>query len=80
MKLDFAYDGGDKPGAGGTATLYINGKAAGSGKIAATEFSVFSAVESASVGVVRETPVSSSYNRESSRYSGKIDKVTVNLK
>ena len=80
VKMEFAYDGGDKPGAGGTATLYIDGKAAGSGKIPATEFSVFSADESASVGVDRETPVSESYNRESSKFKGKIDKVTITLK
>ena len=35
VKMDFAYDGGDKPGAGGTATLYINGKSVGSGKVEA---------------------------------------------
>ena len=31
VKMDFAYDG-DKPGAGGTATLSINGKTVGSGQ------------------------------------------------
>ena len=36
--MDFAYDGGEKPGAGGTATLYVNGKAVGSAKVAKTEF------------------------------------------
>ena len=27
----FAYDGGDKPGQGGTVTLYVDGKSVGSG-------------------------------------------------
>ena len=78
--MDFAYDGGNKPGAGGTATLYINGKSVGSAKIAATEFSVFSADEGAGVGVDAETTVSESYDRASSKFTGKIDKVTINLK
>ncbi len=80
VKMDFAYDGGDKPGAGGTATLYINGKSVGSTKIAATEFSIFSADESASVGLDAETTVSQDYSRETSKFTGKIDKVVVNLK
>jgi arylsulfatase len=79
VKMDFVYDGGD-PGAGGTATLYINDKSVGSVKLPATEFSVFSADETASVGVDRETPVSDDYNRESSKFTGTIDKVTINLK
>jgi arylsulfatase len=80
VKMDFAYDGGDKPGAGGTATLYINGKSVGSAKIAATEFSIFSADEGAGVGVDAETTVSEDYDRASSKFTGKIDKVTINLK
>ena len=80
VKMDFAYDGGDKPGAGGTATLYINDKSVGSVKLDATEFSIFSADETASVGVDFETPVSEDYNRESSEFTGKIDKVTITLK
>ncbi|MGB5767211.1 MAG: hypothetical protein WBM38_10805, partial [Arenicellales bacterium] len=62
------------------ATLYINGKSVGSTKIAATEFSIFSADESASVGLDAETTVSQDYSRETSKFTGKIDKVVVNLK
>ena len=80
VKMDFAYDGGDKPGEGGTATLYINGKAVGSGKIAATEFSIFSADETAGVGSDPETTVSDQYTRATSEFTAKIDKVTINLK
>jgi len=80
VKMDFAYDGGDKPGAGGTATLYINGKSVGSGKIAATEFSIFSADEGAGVGSDMETTVSDSYDRAGSEFTGTIDKVTITLK
>ena len=80
VKMDFAYDGGDKPGAGGTATLYINGKSVGSGKIAATEFAIFSADEGAGVGSDMETTVSDSYDRAGSEFTGTIDKVTITLK
>ena len=77
VKMDFAYDGGDKPGMGGTATLYIDGKAVGSGKIAATEFSIFSADETAGVGIDMETTVSDSYTRATSEFTGTIDTVTI---
>tara|TARA_R110002049_G_scaffold50370_3_gene143172 strand:+ start:225387 stop:227750 length:2364 start_codon:yes stop_codon:yes gene_type:complete len=80
VKMDFAYDGGDKPGAGGTATVYINGKAVGSVKVPQTEFSIFSADETAGVGVDTETPVSEEYERSSSKFNSKINKVTITLK
>ena len=80
VKMDFAYDGGKKPGAGGTATLYINGKSVGSAKIAKTQFAVFSADETAGVGVDSETPVSEDYNRAGSKFTGKIEKVVITLK
>ena len=79
VKMDFAYDGG-KPGSGGTATLYIDGKSVGSAKVEKTEFAIFSADETAGVGIDTETPVSEDYNRASSRFTGKIDKVTISLK
>jgi arylsulfatase len=80
VKMDFAYDGGDKLGAGGTATLYIDGKAVGFIKIPATEFSIFSADETAGVGIDTETTVTENYTREGSKFTGKIDKVTITLK
>jgi arylsulfatase len=79
VKMDFAYDGG-KPGAGGTASLYINGKSVGSGRIEQTQFAIFSADETAGVGIDSETPVSEDYTRASSEFTGTIDKVTINLK
>jgi len=79
VKMDFAYDG-SKPGAGGTATLYIDGKSVGSAKVEQTQFAVFSADETAGVGVDAETPVSEDYDRASSTFTGKIDKVTITLK
>jgi hypothetical protein len=36
LKMDFAYKG-KTPGLGGTVTLYVNGKKAGSGKVDETQ-------------------------------------------
>jgi arylsulfatase len=78
--MDFAYEGGTRPGAGGTATLYVNGKPVGSTKVPKTEFSVFSADETAGVGIDMETTVSDEYDRASSKFTGKIGKVIITLK
>lgn len=82
IKLDFAYDGGSQHGAGGTATIFVNGKEAGSGKIGRTQPNIFSADETANVGVDRETPVvpAAYADEEASRFTGAIEKVTINLK
>lgn len=79
VKMDFVYDGG-KPGAGGTATLFVDGTAVGSEKIAKTQPAIFSADESAGVGADMETPVSDDYTAATSEFTAKIHKVTVNLK
>ena len=79
VKMDFAYDGGD-PGSGGMATLYIDGKKVGSARIEKTQCCIFSADESAGVGIDTETTVSSNYDREGSKFSANIEKVTINLK
>jgi len=78
VKMDFDYDGG-KPGSGGTATLYINGKPAGSTRIDQTQVAMFSADETAGVGVDMETPVSDDYERANSKFTGRINKVTISL-
>jgi len=79
VKMDFAYDGGD-PGSGGTATLYIDGKSVGSARVEQTECCIFSADETAGVGVDTETTVSDGYDREGSKFSATIDKVMISLK
>jgi arylsulfatase A-like enzyme len=79
VKMDFAYTG-KKLGSGGTATLYINGKSVGSAEVEKTQFAVFSADETAGVGIDTETPVTEDYTREGSKFTGTIDKVVINLK
>jgi arylsulfatase len=79
VTVEFVYDGG-KLGAGGTATVFVNGESVGSAKVAKTQFAVFSADETAGVGIDTETPVSEDYTRTSSEFTGTIDKVTIQLK
>ena len=77
---DFASDGG-KPGAGGTGTIFINGKKAASGRIERTIPFIFG-VETADVGMDLYTPVTSDYAKGKNQFTGKgkIDKVTIDLK
>jgi arylsulfatase len=79
VKMDFAWDGG-QPGAGGTATLYIDEQSVGSVRVPQTQLAIFSADETAGVGVDSETPVAEDYTDASSEFTGKIDKVTITLK
>ncbi|QDU37495.1 Arylsulfatase [Maioricimonas rarisocia] len=79
VTLTFDYDGG-KPGSGGTATLSVNGKKADSVRVEKTEPNAFSADETANVGLDRETPVVEDYATRNGRFTGTIDKVTIELK
>jgi arylsulfatase len=51
-----------------------------SARIEKTQCCIFSADESAGVGKDMETTVSEAYTSSTSHFSGKIDKVTINLK
>ena len=75
---DFVYDGG-KPGAGGTGTILINGKKVATGRIERTTPFIFGA-ETADVGMDLYTPVTSDYPKRNNKFTGKIDKVTIDLK
>jgi arylsulfatase A-like enzyme len=78
IKLEFAYDGGR--GKGGTATLYINGKKVGSGRVEQTNANIFSADDAADVGVDEGTNVSSAYKQHGNKFTGKIEKVRIDTK
>ncbi len=54
--LDFAYDGGGV-GKGGKATLFVNGKSVAEGRVEKTQPNIFSADETADVGIDNQTPV-----------------------
>ena len=77
VRYEFTYDGGGL-GKGGTAKLFVNGKPAADGKVPATVPLGFSADETLDVGEDTGTP-SADYECPF-RFTGKIDKVTVELK
>jgi arylsulfatase len=79
VKLEFAYDGNGR-GKGGTCTLSINGKKVGSGRVERTNANVFSADDAADVGVDEGTNVSTGYKERDNKFSGKIEKVLVEVK
>jgi len=79
IRVDFAYDGGG-PGKGGTATILVNGKEVASGRIGRTEAAIFSADETAGVGVDDATPVTAEYRERDNAFTGKILKVNVDVK
>ncbi len=79
IKLVFAYDGGG-PGKGGLATLFVNGQQAGQGRIERTQFGIFSADETADVGIDLGTPVVEAIGSEHrSRFTGRIPKVHIEV-
>ncbi|HTO05497.1 MAG TPA: arylsulfatase [Myxococcota bacterium] len=80
IRWDFVYDGGGR-GKGGTGTLSVNGKKVGEGHIANTQANVFSVDEGVDVGLDEGTPVTEVYGPEpGNHFTGKIEKVTVELK
>ncbi len=78
IRFDFAYDGGGA-GKGGTGTITVNGKQVAQGRIEQTQGFFFSADEGTDVGCDLGTPVSDRY-QVPFKFSGKIEKVTVDLK
>lgn len=79
IRLEFDYDGGGLA-KGGDATLFINGKKVGEGRIALTQPMIFSADETADVGIDLATPVVEAIGSEAeSRFTGTVDKVTVEI-
>jgi arylsulfatase len=81
VMLDFAYDGGGL-GKGGLARLSVNGRQVAEGRIERTQGMIFSADETADVGLDNQTPVALGigYGPEETKFSGKIHEVTVEVK
>ena len=79
IRFEFAYDGGG-PGKGGTGTLFVNGVQVGQGRIDHTQAGIFSADETADVGVDLGTPVVEEIGAERrSRFNGRIHRVKVEV-
>jgi len=71
VRMEFAYDGGGL-GKGGTASLFVDGKKVGEGRIAATAAMVFSADDGCDVGVDTGSPVSPDYGSRGNEFSGRV--------
>jgi arylsulfatase len=80
LRFEFAYDGGGL-GKGGQGTIYVNDRKVGEGRIEHTQPMIFSADETADVGIDLGTPVVEAIGSEArSRFSGHIPKVTIEVR
>ena len=80
VKFDFAYDGGG-PGKGGTGTLSVNGEKVAEGRLERTQAGLFSADETADVGIDLGTPVVEAVGAEAgSKFNGHIPKLGVEVR
>ena len=79
VRFEFAYDGGGQ-GKGGTGTLYVNDEEVAERRIERTQPRVFSADETADVGIDLATPVVEAIGSEAeSRFTGHIPSVTLEI-
>ncbi|MBK9245400.1 MAG: arylsulfatase [Burkholderiales bacterium] len=79
LQFRFDYDGGG-PGKGGKGTLLVNGQKVAEGRIEHTQAGIFSADETADVGIDLGTPVVEAIGAEAkSRFTGHIPKVTLQV-
>jgi arylsulfatase len=78
VRMEFVYDGGGLA-KGGDVILYCDGDKVGTGRVGATQPMVFSGDETTDIGYESGTPVSADYTTGTSRFTGKIHWVQVDL-
>ena len=78
VRMEFAYDGGGLA-KGGNVTLRYDGETVGTGRVEATQAMIFSADETTDIGYESGTTVTRDYNSHSSRFTGKIHWVQIDL-
>jgi hypothetical protein len=78
VRMEFAYDGGGLA-KGGTAALFIDGKPVGDGRINATVPMIYSGDETCDIGSDTGTPVSEDYAGDSSRFTGTVNWVELQI-
>jgi len=76
IKYQFVADV-PKPGTGGKAILFVDGQQVAEARIPKTQPFSFSADEGADVGMDAETAVSNDYKQFNNRFTGTIQKVTI---
>jgi hypothetical protein len=80
LVYDFTYDGGGI-NKGGTGVLLVNGKKVGEGRIKKTMGQLYSlAAETADIGRDDYSPVTNDYDPWNNAFTGKIRRVTIQLK
>ena len=77
IRMEFKYDGGGV-GKGGTVTLFVNDRQAGSGRVEKTILGRYSADETFDIGMDTGSPVSDTY-KSPSPYTGILRKVEIRL-
>ncbi len=78
VRMEFAY-AGEGLGKGGTVTLYVDGKLAGSGKVPMTQAIVFSADDGLDVGEDSGAPVSPDYGPVGNGFNGEVRGVILSI-
>jgi arylsulfatase len=79
IRFEFAYDGGGLA-KGGQGTIYVNDVKVAGGRIEQTQPLLFSLDDAADVGMDEGTPVIEDYQPRDTKFTGKILKVTVDVK
>jgi arylsulfatase len=77
-RMEFKYDGGGLA-KGGTASLFVDGKKVGEGRVEATQPMAFSADETCDVGRESGSPVSPDYGPHGNEFSGEVNWVQIDL-
>jgi len=78
VRMEFAYAGGGI-GKGGAVTLFVNGKKVGAGRLEKTQPLAFSSEDGTDVGMDEGTPVTEDYQPRSTKFTGAIRKVVVDV-
>jgi arylsulfatase len=78
VRMEFTYDGGGL-GKGADVALFVDGARVGAGRIAGTVPLVFSADETCDVGSDTASPVSDDYTPATSRFTGTIEWVQIDI-
>jgi arylsulfatase len=78
VRMEFAYDGGGLA-KGGDVTLYYDGTSVGTGRVEAPQPMIFSADETTDIGYESGTTVTPDYNGHNGRFTGKINRVQIDV-
>ena len=79
IRYEFEYEGGATPGKGGKGSIFVNGQKVTAGQIGNTTPFLFSADETTDVGLDAATPVTEEYAEGNNKFTGSIEKVTIEL-